>query len=188
MIEFYRPQQEKEKKFETSYSDQANGYLVFYRVTKMLGYPVEIEDNFDEDGEITESAVSMPRKTFDELKDIWNSFASKTRNGDAAWRATVGSPYSILETIRDNQIRTVKNDGEDALVYNTSALVPLQALQECFVTAYEHVDGYRPTHSESPDLDIPYQQMIEAGVKPITPEGMAILMHQAIQELVSQSK
>lgn len=174
---------ERESMFQRTFHKQTDAHLVLYRIAKMLNYPIHIEDSIDEWGFIELSSVEMPSSTQGELENLWNKLWQANRNGHAIWCADVGAPHALLDEIINNQPDRYVHDADDEL-YNRSLHVPLMALQECFVSAYERVDGYRPEGNDGPRLDNPYRELRKAGVEPIQPEAIGIMLHQAIQELI----
>jgi hypothetical protein len=170
--------------FQRTFERQTDGYLILYRVAKPLGYSINIVDIFNKNGFIESTAVEMSHDTYNELENLWDKLWQTTRIGHAVWGADIGAPHALLDEIIANQPDKDVSEAEDEL-YNSSSRVRLRALQECFVSAYERVDGYRPQGNDGPILDNPYRELRNAGVEPIQPEAMGIMIHQAIRELTS---
>ncbi len=174
---------DNEIRFGIPFENQASGLLVFYRIAKAKGYTIQIEDSLDSDGYIINTAVGISNNTRRELDTLWWKIVNNTRKGNAVWTVTDGALHEAYDTISKEQSKP--GYGSEL---HSSVKVPLRALEECYVGAYEKVDGYRDRTKFDPVRDMTaehalYKTLIEKGIEPIQPEGIAILLTQAMQEL-----
>ncbi len=137
---------------------------------------------YGESGQIKESSVTITESVEKELSNLWDQVWKKTRKGEFVRSASLGAPHSLLDEITKNQPDKKIYD-EDCKAYNSSTKASPRAVQECFMLAYEQVDGYHPVGNGGPKLDNPYRALRKKHVASIDPEAMGILLYQAIQEL-----
>ena len=134
----------------TAYTEM-DAKLVFFRVLKTMGYPVEINEGYGDDFSLEDAKVSIATNSIEEVNNLIDG-VSKTRAGDIMFSAGFGAPHFIRTLIEQNQ-----NYGWEVFEHmNLTPRVASRTLYEAFVTAYEHVDGYRPTGNDAPELEAFY--------------------------------
>lgn len=175
--------QQSEMRLQHTAHSETDAELVFFRVLKTMGYPVEIDERYGDDFSFEDANVSIATNSVEEANNLIDG-VRKTRAGDIMFSAGDGLPHFIETLIEQNQ-----NYGwEGAEHMNLTPRIESRILHEAFVTAYEHVDGYRPTGNDSPELDAFYNKLISKGVKPLTPEAMGYVFAKTIKFVKGQKR
>ena len=175
--------QQPEMCLQHTVHSETDAKLVFFRVLKTMGYPVEINERYGDDFSLEDAKVRIATNSVEEVNNLIDG-VRKTRAGDIMFSAVAGAPYFIKTLIEQNQ-----NYGWEGTEHmNLTPRIESRILHEAFVTAYEHVDGYRPTENDRPELDAFYNELISKGVKPLTPEAMGYVFTKTIKYVKRQER
>lgn len=170
----------------TAYSE-TDSLLNFYRVTNTLGFHVQIDEQYSEEGEPYSyyANISISPSEQDEISFLLRK-VSKTRAGNIL--LSVGGMGAAPEHIR----MLIENDQnyhwEGTSHLNSTPKLHPRILEEAFLTAYEAVNGYRTEGNNNPQMDKLYKDLTGKGAKALTPETMGYVFAKTIKYVKRQDQ